>query len=509
MDGHTKEGRMTDSQVTESRRTEQEVTGGPGTDAADTPAAGTDAADTDSSNTRATDTDAPDTGARAAGDRVRWDKLDLVWCLALVLLAFTITTLGVVRATSLSPLDEASHLDYAWSVSHGTLPSAGSTMAPEVLKEWSCRSQEGAQYIIPPCGEAHPPSDYPVRGENYNYGHPPTYYTVTGLLARAGDALPFGITFTTSARLTGALWLSAALIGLYLLVRVWRMPRLLAVAAAVVMASVPSVAHASSIVTNDAPGTLAGVLAFWVLTRVAVQGRLGWLLPTALALFVASIKVMHSVALLAVAGVLLVMAIAAFRAGDRGRGRSLGFISAGIVAATGLVHLGWSTFQGTRGDPNWLSPVEGINTKPVEGAPLREWLPTLFSGFGITQTFWLQAALTSFAVLATARLLGVLLTASPFVTVSAFPAGDRRRLVGWVVLLGCAVVPLVVQVQAYLNGQDYFPGVSSRYSISLLPMALAGLVFIVQARRWRVATIAVTAFCLGSLLLSFGGFLTV
>jgi hypothetical protein len=64
-------------------------------------------------------------------------------------------------------------------------------------------------------------------------------------------------------------------------------------------------------------------------------------------------------------------------------------------------------------------------------------------------------------------------------------------------------------VQAYLNGHDYFPGVSSRYSISLLPMALAGLVFIVQARRWRVVTIAVTAFCLGALLLSFGGFLTV
>ena len=75
---------------------------------------------------------------RVGDGRLRWARIDTVWSLLLVLLAFTITTLGVTRAISLSPFDEASHIDYAWAVSHFNLPFAGSTMAPEVLQEWSC-----------------------------------------------------------------------------------------------------------------------------------------------------------------------------------------------------------------------------------------------------------------------------------------------------------------------------------------------------------------------------------
>jgi Dolichyl-phosphate-mannose-protein mannosyltransferase len=436
---------------------------------------------------------------------LRWGRMDTVWSLLLVLLAFTITTLGVTRAISLSPFDEASHIDYAWAVSHFNLPFAGSTMAPEVLQEWACRSQEGAQYIIPPCGETVDPADYPVRGENYNYAHPPTYYLFTGFAARALDALPIGVTFVTAARLTGGLWLAIGLVGLYALLRTWRMPRLGAFAAAVLVASAPSIAHASSIVTNDAPGVLTGVLAFWVLTRVVVQERLGWFLPTVIAGFVASVKVIHAVSTLAVAAVVLCMAVAAWRSGEKVRARALGFITVGIVGATALVHFGWRVFQGTRGNPDWVSPIIGINTDPTDGSPVDEWLPTLFSGFGITQTFWLQASLSTFAVIASARLLALLMTVAPFANVATFPKADPRRLLGWVVLVGCGMVPLVVQVQTYLNDGDYFPFVSSRYAISLLPLAVASLAFVAHSRGWRVASWVVTVGCIVALLASFAG----
>jgi len=273
----------------------------------------------------------------------------------------------------------------------------------------------------------------------------------------------------------------------------------------VVLASAPSIAHASSIVTNDAPGALAGVLALWLLTRVAVQGRSGWLLPTVLAGFVASIKVIHSVSMLAVAAVVVGLAISAVRAGDRARARALGVISIGMVGATAFVHLGWRAFQATRGNPDWISPIIGINTDPTAGNPLDEWLPTLFSGFGITQTFWLQASLMSFAVAASARLLAVLMTAAPFANVSAFAVGDTRRLVGWAALVGCAAVPLVVQVQTYLNEKDYFPFVSGRYGISLLPLTIGALAFVAQSRNWRVASIVVSVGCIVALLASFTG----
>jgi len=450
------------------------------------------------------------TGTRTVAGRrtrgpVRLSRLDVLWSVFLILLAFTVSTLAVVRAISLSPFDEASHFDYAWSISHGNLPFAGSQMAPEVLHEWSCRSQEGIQYILPKCGEEHPAGDYPLRGENYNYFHPPTYYAATGAMARVLDALPVGVTFLTAARLTGGIWLAAALVGLYLVLRQWGISRVVAVSGTVILAAVPSVAHASSIVTNDAPGVLMGVLALWVLTRVAAQGRLGWLLPTALAAVVASTKVMHSVAMLAVAGILLLAAVAAFRAGDRVRARALGIISAGIVGATGIVYVGWSAFQSTRGNPGWTNPVEGINTEPVVGTPFGEWLPTLFSTFGIAQTFWLQAALTSVLIIASARWLTLLFTVAPFANVSAFRVGDPRRLVGWASLLGCAAVPVLVQMQAYLMFHDYFPFVSSRYGISLLPLTIAAIALVAEARTWKVAAALVSFGSIAALLAGFSG----
>lgn len=430
---------------------------------------------------------------------------DLGWVLGLVALSFLITVLGVVRATSLSALDEATHLDYAWSIAQGELPYAGSVMAPEVLTEWSCRKTP--QDDLPPCGGPQPPAEYPAGASNYNYSHPPTYYAVTAAVARVGESLPLGLTFTTAARLSGAAWLAAAVVGLYLVLRSWRVSPLISGSAAAVVAASPLVAHASSIVSNDAPGALSGVLALWVLSRVAVHGKLGWLLPTALAAFVVSVKVIHSVSMLAVAAVLLAMAVPALRRRDRVRARSLVVIALGLVSATALVHFGWSAYQATRAVPGWTSPIAGINTDPVVGSVWDEWLPTLLGGFGITESFYLQESVSSAALLAVGPLLAVLLTAAPFANVAAFSAVDARRLVGWGALVGCAAVPLLVQIQAYINSEDYFPIVSERYALSLLPMTVTALALVAHHRGWRAATVAVSGTAVAVLVLSFAGLL--
>jgi hypothetical protein len=244
-----------------------------------------------------------------------------------------------------------------------------------------------------------------------------------------------------------------------------------------------------------------------VLTRVVVQGRLGWLIPAVVALVIASTKVMHSVAILAVAGILLLVAVAAFRAGERARARALAVISVAIVGATVVVYFGWSAFQATRALPNWTSPAEGVNTDPIVGTPVAEWVPTLFSTFGISQTFFLQATLMSYAIVASARGLALLLSAAPFANVATFTVGDPRRLLGWTALVGCAAVPLLVQAQAYMDAHGYFPVVSSRYGISLLPIVIAAFAVVAQFRNWRVATVLVAAGSIGAILLSFAGVL--
>jgi hypothetical protein len=113
----------------------------------------------------------------------------------------------------------------------------------------------------------------------------------------------------------------------------------------------------------------------------------------------------------------------------------------------------------------------------------------------------------SFAVIASARGLSLLFAAAPFANVSAFGVGDPRRLVGWASLVGCAAVPLLVQAQAYLMFKDYFPHPSSRYGLSLLPLTIAALALVAQARNWRFATVLVAAGSMGALLLSFSGVL--
>jgi 4-amino-4-deoxy-L-arabinose transferase-like glycosyltransferase len=442
---------------------------------------------------------------RPPGRPSRW--IDVVIVAGLVLLACTITVLGVERAPSLSAFDESTHIDYTWRVAHGTLPYAGSEITPQVLSDWSCRSQDNLADSLPPCGEPHPAAEYPAKGENYNFTHPPTYYLITAGVTKAADLLPFDVSFISAARLTGAAWLAAALVGLYLLLRRWWAPRLLAVSAAVLLAAVPSIAHASSVVTNDAAAALAGVLGLWLVTRVAVQEKYGWLLPTVVTAFIASTKVMNAIALLAAAAVVAVLAVGAARSGDRRRALRLGGLATGVVVATLVVWVAWSTFQKTRAVDGWISPIRSAHTAPVEGLPFDEWLPNMFSTFGIVQDYWLQNALTGFAIVALVGLLKVVMTAAPFANIAAFAPGDVRRLVGWAALIGCLAVPLVVQLQTYAGDGYYFHTLTSRYGLSLLPLCIAAFALVAQSRQWRVAPALLGGVSIGALLLSFAGVL--
>ena len=439
--------------------------------------------------------------AGSAGSRAK----DAACIAVLVLLAGLITVLGVVRAPSLSAYDEATHIDYVWNVAHGEFPAAGSELAQEVRDEWSCRSQDNARNLLPPCGQSEPADQYPNRGENYNYKHPPLYYGVTAAVVRVVEATPLDLSFITVARLTGAAWLAAALVVLYLVLRVWSVPRMLALSAGLLLASVPSVAHSSSIVTNDAPAALSGVLALWVLTRVVVSKRLGWLAPSIAAFGVAATKIMTSIAMLSVAAVLASLAIVAIRRGRRSHALRLGGIVDGIVGATAAVYVGWKLFQSGRGLEGWRSPVLGINTSPVNGMPWDEWFPTLASGFGIAGDYWLQDALRSVAIVGAVKALTVAFTAAPFMAISAFEPDDPPRLLGWASLIGAASMPLIVQVHNYICTDYYFRHVTGRYGLSLLPLIIAALAMVVNAKRWRWAYYLLALGATAILLLSFSG----
>ncbi|UNX55753.1 hypothetical protein MF406_05825 [Georgenia sp. TF02-10] len=440
-------------------------------------------------------------GAPRAGRR--WEVL---WCLLLAVLGLTVTSLAVENGPSLSVLDEQTHLDYVWKIHQGELPHAGSDLSPFVRQEWSCRGQAG--FDLPPCAEAAgtDPAAYPGGGENYNFWHPPGYYAVTAALTGAVTTLLPDRSFTGTARMTGGLWLVAALVAMYAVLRIWRLPRWLSAASAATMLAVPSLLHASSIVTNDAPAALIGVAAAWLLTRVFRQQRLGWAVPTVVAVLAASTKLMSTVSVLTAVGLVGLSAVGALRRREWGEaGRRLA-VAVGPVLGVAAVAAGWSAFQAGRAVPGWRSPIAGLSTEEPDGLPFDEWAPTLTEVFGLVGDDWVQPALSSLALVGWVGVLGVLFTAAPFVGLTAFDRGRAERVFGWAALIGVIAVPLLVQGRELLK-DGFFPHVTSRYGLTLVPVTIACLALVAREQKLRVAAVAVPVVGYLLVTLSFAGVL--
>lgn len=448
-------------------------------------------------------------GADAAPRRVR-PRTNVLWCLALAVAALLVSFLGVANGPQLSALDEHTHLDYAWKVSRGELPYDGATLSPFTLEEWSCRGQDPISDILPACPEAAAgdvvPGDYPARGENYNAWHPPLYYAAAAGAGLVAEAV--GENFTTGARLSGGLWLAAAVVAMYGVLRRWRVRPVLAAAGAALLMAIPSIVHASSTVTNDAPAALIGVGGLWILTRVFREGRTGWfawVLPTVLALLAAGTKLMSTVAILTAVGVVALSALPYLRERDWSEAARRVLVAVVPVIVVGGSALVWSGIQGPRALEGWTSPIEGVNTAQVVGAPFDEWAPTLTSSFGLVTDFYVQPQLMSALIWVAVGVLTLLLAAAPFLAIVAFRPGRPERVLGWAALVGAVAVPLLVQGQELVRGGGYFPTVSTRYAVTLVPITLAALVVVAQEKRYHVLVAVLAAALYLGMVLSFLG----
>ena len=258
----------------------------------------------------------------APGSRSVWgeprERLIAV-ALALFVVACAIVAPAAIRVHGISVFDEATHADYAYQVAHGHIPARGSIIDPTIRTEIVCRGL-AAEPDRPRtnCGKINPPAALFGGADNYNYSHPPLYYLITGVLARAAG-LPFsGNHFILFARLVGILWLFAAMLVLYLALRRFRVGWPIAAVGAGMLAMTPALYYPAATVTNDAAAALSGSLAVLLLARITVDGKLGWKLPALLGLLAAATKILNAVPLLAVAAVVLVLGLREWRV-DRTR----------------------------------------------------------------------------------------------------------------------------------------------------------------------------------------------
>lgn len=391
-----------------------------------------------------------------------------------------------LQVKGFSLYDELTHSDYAFRVAHGEVPSAGSKLAPQVRAEAACRgfAMMPDQHFpkIGRCGDPSPPFTV-ARGENFNFAHPPVYYAVTGVVARIGDTVTADYRFMTFARLTGVLWLAAAVVVLYLAMRRFGVGWWTSLLGALLMISLPMVFYADATVTNDAPAVLCGALAMFLLARVLVDGRRGLVLPAVLATAATATKVMSGLPFLLVAFACLVLALRAVRT-DRRDAVRLGGVAVVILVSFAVVHLGWEVFQSGRGDSAWTNPVAGANTVAVSGLPIDEVFGPSFRfpvPFG-SDVRLMPPALDNLGSTLMVRVWGLIVLAAIGAVLALRSRWSPAFVVAALAAVGGIAWPWVVEVQAAMSGW-YFPAPTPRYALALTPLFLLTVVLAVDGKR--------------------------
>ncbi len=196
------------------------------------------------------------------------------WSLAITLMLFVAVSAVLVPLSALgdermSVFDEPTHADWVWRIANGDLVIRGATIAPEILREWSCRQSAWGEFMyVPPCDSVpNDPVTYSAFGVNYNHFHAPLYYAITAAGALAVQWVAPVESFVNAARLVGVLWLAGAMAGVYAVARQLGVRRSTARAAGVLLGLLPLVLHTSSIVSNDAALGVVGAALVWVALR--------------------------------------------------------------------------------------------------------------------------------------------------------------------------------------------------------------------------------------------------
>ena len=413
-----------------------------------------------------------------AGGRSRsWRGLPLrataLVVLSVCLLSIAVVTSAVRANPGVWVIDETTYIDYLHKVHDGQLyMPLGDEFGQEAMRDISCRGlvQPGGAVWDgrPACGlERYEASTFLNGGISSGAIHPPTYFVLTDLGARA--VLLTGVTddLITAGRLAGAGWMAAGLLALLLLMRELRVPPAAQAIGVVVLAMSPSSVETWQYLTPDAANILVGSLVVLAAVRWS-RGRC----PTwALALAGFGAMAVKSPNLMVVCAAAMIVLLLPSRAVGWPR-RVVGVLAVGgtAVATTALLSVvgrltarpggGRSPMDDIFGvsafDPMWLVGNLGAFLGPLNR-------PT-----GVGFTVSVVVALALFGLLFAAAM-------SP-----ATAAEDRDRVLlsralVFVLLAGPAVVVLLV----YVSSSNYVP-VQSRYGYSLLPGVVA-----TAAMTWR------------------------
>lgn len=378
-----------------------------------------------------------------------------------------------------SPFDEATHVDYVFSISSFELPSRGTPYDERVLSEWSCRGTWYENSTIPACGAAsYDYSVYPALGIQRNQTGP-LYYSVVALASQPAATL-LGSSPVGAARLTGAgfLFLTIVLTALAAQQLGASLPIAWAVAGLIPL-GMPLVLHATSTVNSDAGALLIGALILPPALAPDPTGRRWWLAAIALAVIAALTK---QSALFPI-GALAVAIVARSLSGESTlHNKQRAVIAAGSVCAAGAATQGvWAAVVSQRTLDGYVSPIGMGNTIATAGNPFGEALSGMLANLPPTHSGFISAALaTPFQPTTQAALTFVFLASLG----AALTAGNPvARSLAWGVITGCVGSVLLLQSYRAIGSARFFPVPVSRYAIGLIPPSLVLVAVFFDSRR--------------------------
>jgi hypothetical protein len=262
--------------------------------------------------------------------------------LALVMAAtFGALTLQIHRHPLISPMDEVADGDYLYRAAHFGFVHQGQGIGPEMAREIVCRGGIEIRLELKTKGCPKPGQTAPRRTEvNSADVHPPGYFWLTAVGARAFVATGVTSSLLTGGRLVNGLWLAFGVALIYLVMSDlgarlstrWAISLLLGVS--------PGLLYVSRSVNPSAAALATGALIALAVVRWE-SGR--WRLPVLLGVTALVPWIMvNSLLAIAVASLYLtIRAVVARRDAQRRRAGVL-VVVAGLTAAAGVAsQLGW------------------------------------------------------------------------------------------------------------------------------------------------------------------------
>lgn len=403
--------------------------------------------------------------------------------LLLLAVCLPIVTLHVDRHRPLFVLDEFAYADYLHKIDAGHLVVRhGELSSTAGLRELACRGYEPSTWNDrPPCdAPSYDPGVFPNAGINSADIHPPTYFWVTYLGARAVRAVGLTDDLVDAGRRFGAAWMAAGLAALWSLLRAMGAGRWASGFGLALVAAGPMILRQWHYLTPDAANVLVGSLVVLAVVRWERSSRQRGLAGLAGAGALAmAVKAPNGIVVVVGGLYLLYRAVR----GEAGPRRSYLRAFAALVGGAALVSALWVVVRASLSLPG-LSPLE--EAEKVGSLHPSQVIENL-ARF-ITPLDREPSSLYPLALLTSYLLVGYLLVA-----LVSLSRDDRRHALALVTGAVLIAGPLLL-VAANFALRGSYAIVEPRYGTTLLPVQAAiAATFWTGRTMYAVGALAVAA----------------